>query len=282
MTHHFTVDVEEYFHVSAFEGLVPRTRWDRMESRVAPATRALSALLSEHGVRATMFVLGWVAERHPDLVRELAADGHEIASHGYAHRRVTTLTPDEFRASVRRTRVLLEDLTGEPVLGFRAPSFSITPGCEWALDVLVEEGYRYDSSLYPVRRRGYGFPDGQRDPHWRRCRGAELAEVPPATLDFAGRIVAAGGGAYFRVLPTALVHAALDQAERRGAPATFYIHPWELDVEQPRLDVGLSTRLRHYTGLRGVRERLHQLLSRYRFQPIADTLFPARSLVTAS
>jgi polysaccharide deacetylase family protein (PEP-CTERM system associated) len=239
---------------------------------VVASTLAVAALLAEAGTRGTMFVLGWVAERHPGLVKELSAAGHEIASHGWSHRRVTDKTPSEFRAAVRRTKQLLEDQTGQPVLGYRAPSYSIVPSHEWALDVLLEEGYRYDSSLYPVRRPGYGFPGGGRYPHWLERPGGRLGEVPPATLRVAGINLPAGGGAYFRLLTYALTEAALRQAERRGEAATFYIHPWEIDPDQPRLPVGWLTRIRHYGGLGRTRSRLQRLLARHRFCPIAETL----------
>jgi polysaccharide deacetylase family protein (PEP-CTERM system associated) len=229
-------------------------------------------LLAERGVRATMFILGCVAEAHPGLVRELAAAGHEIASHGWDHRRVTEQTPEEFRGSVRRTKIFLEDLTGAPVLGFRAPSFSIVPGGEWALDILVEEGYLYDSSLFPVRRRGYGYPGGQRDPHWLERPVGRLAEVPPATLRRWGGNFPAAGGGYLRLLPPWLIRSAFLDAERRGVPATFYIHPWELDPDQPRLAVSWPTRLRHYGGLQGCASRVRHLLHEFSFQPIAATL----------
>jgi polysaccharide deacetylase family protein (PEP-CTERM system associated) len=270
--HHFTVDVEEYFHVSALEGAVKRSEWERMESRVGHSMERLLALLSARGVRATLFVLGWIAERHPDLVRAAARDGHEIASHGWDHRRVTELSPAEFRDSVRRTKEILERLTGQVVSGFRAPSFSIVAGGEWALDILLEEGYVYDSSLFPVRRSGYGYPGGRRDPHWLERPAGRLAEFPPATLSSMGVNLPAGGGAYFRLLPYALVRAALLAAQRRGVAATFYIHPWEWDCEQPRFDVSPLTRIRHYGGLRRTWQRMQRLLSEFHFTTIGDTV----------
>lgn len=272
VAHHFTVDIEEYYQVSAFERYVPRLRWGEFESRVEANVQALLDLLAERGVRATMFVLGWVADRHRGLIRELAAAGHEIASHGWDHRRVTDQAPEEFRDSVRRTKDLLEELTGAPVLGFRAPSFSIVPGREWALDILVEEGYLYDSSLFPIRRSGYGYARGERDPHWLERAAGRLAEVPPATLRRWGNNIPAAGGGYLRLLPLWLIQSAFREAEQRGVPATFYIHPWELDPDQPRLELPLMTRLRHYSGLYGTAERVRLLLSEFRFQPIAETL----------
>nr|MBA2245867.1 DUF3473 domain-containing protein [Gemmatimonadota bacterium] len=272
IAHHFTVDVEEYFQVSAFEPRVPRESWDGLESRVVASMSRLLDLLAEHEARGTFFVLGWIAERHPELVRAIAAAGHEVASHGQDHRRVTHQTPEEFRASVRRSKQVLEEVTGTPVRGFRAPSFSIVPGLEWALDVLLEEGYGYDSSLFPVRRRGYGYPGGQRDPYWIERPAGRLAEVPPATLLRWGMSLPAGGGAYFRLFPYGLVRAALLDSQRRRVPATFYIHPWELDPEQPRLAVPWTTRIRHYGGLGGTIERLRRLLGEFRFMPVASTV----------
>jgi polysaccharide deacetylase family protein (PEP-CTERM system associated) len=277
--HHFTVDVEEYFQVSALERAVTRAQWDVLPSRVAESTRRLAELLAARSARGTWFVLGWVAERHPDLVKELAAAGHEVASHGWDHRRVTMQGPDEFRDSVRRTKALLEDQTGQPVLGYRAPSYSIVPGREWALDILIEEGYRYDSSLFPVRRRGYGFPGGLQDTHVLERPAGALTEVPPSTLQVGRLNVPAGGGGWFRLLPYALTQAAFRQAERRGTPATFYIHPWEIDPDQPRMAVDRLTRIRHYGGLARTAGRLERLLARYRFQPIAETLGLRRPLV---
>ncbi|MGH7481059.1 MAG: XrtA system polysaccharide deacetylase [Longimicrobiales bacterium] len=272
MTHRFTVDVEEYFQVSALEGAVPRTSWNDRESRVTGSVLRLLELLARHQARGTFFTLGWIAERHPLLVREIDAAGHEIASHGWDHRRVTTQTPSEFRASVGRTKALLEDVVGRPVAGFRAPSFSIVPGTEWALDVLIEAGHRYDSSLFPIRRRGYGYRAAGRDAHWIERPVGRLFEVPPSTLEWGGARIPAGGGAYFRLLPYDLVRAGLRNAAARGTPGTFYIHPWELDPAQPRLPVGLVTRMRHYGGLGRTADRLERLLAEFRFESIAASL----------
>lgn len=268
--HHFTVDVEEYFQVSAFEPHVARADWDRLESRVVASVHTLLAMLERHGAHATFFTLGWVAERHPLLVKAIAAAGHEVASHGWDHRRVTHQTPDEFRESVRRTKGVLESIVGASVVGFRAPSFSIVRGREWALDVLIEEGYRYDSSLFPVRRRGYGYPRGPRDPYvLNRARG-RLLELPPATLRSCGVNWPAGGGAYFRLLPYGLVRAALQEYTRRGVSATFYIHPWEVDPDQPRLPASWTSRVRHYSGLDRTCRRLERLLAEFRFTSVAS------------
>ena len=270
--HHFTVDVEEYFQVSALEPFAPRAQWELLPRRLDVGLHLLLDLLSEHGALATFFVLGWVGDRAPALVREIAERGHEVASHGSDHRRVTTITPDEFRESVRSSKHLLEDITGKAVFGYRAPSFSIVRGGEWALEILVEEKYRYDSSLFPVRRKGYGFVGGKRDPYRLQLASGTLDEIPPATVNVGRAIFPAAGGAYFRHLPYALVHSALLSAERRGVPGTFYIHPWELDPDQPRIAAPFLTRLRHYGGLARTIPRLKRLLSSFQFQPIAASL----------
>jgi polysaccharide deacetylase family protein (PEP-CTERM system associated) len=267
--HFFTVDVEEYFQVLALAPHVPRERWEGLESRVEASTRLVLELLGRHDAHGTFFTLGWVAERHPQLIRDIAAAGHEVASHTWDHRRVTEQAPGAFRDSVRRTKALLEDLTGAPCVGFRAPSYSIVRGTEWALDVLLEEGYRYDSSLFPVTRPGYGYSGGGRDPYWIERPSGRLAEVPPATLRRVGLNLPAAGGAYFRLLPDGLVAAGLRDAARRGASGTFYIHPWELDPDQPRFPVGVLTRIRHYGGLARTAGRLERLLSEFRFTAIA-------------
>lgn len=270
--HHFTVDVEEYFQVSAFEPVVQRAEWHRYPTRVEPAVRRLLDLLAQSETRGTFFVLGWLAAGRPELVRRIADAGHEIASHGWDHRRVTEQTPDEFRRSVRYTKGLLEDLTGQPVLGFRAPSFSIVPGREWALDVLIEAGYQYDSSLFPVLRPGYGYPRGGRDPHWVQRHGGCIAEIPPTTLRRLGVNLPAAGGAYFRLLPYHLTRAAFRECQRRRVPGTFYIHPWELDQDQPRMAVPWLTRWRHYGGIERTEAHLRRLLAEFRFGAVADTL----------
>lgn len=275
--HHLTVDVEEYFHATAMRSVVQPSDWPDLESRVEGSVDLLLELLARHSHCGTFFVLGWLADRRPHLVRRIHAAGHEIASHGWAHRPATELTREEFRHSVARSRAVLEDIIGEPVLGFRAPSFSIVPGLEWALDVLIEEGYAYDSSLFPIVRGGYGYSDGSRDPIWIARPAGRLAEFPPATLRLLGVNIPAGGGAYFRILPYGVIRSALRRCEERGLPTTFYIHPWELDPDQPRLPTSWATRLRHYAGMRRTMERLDRLLGEFRFKPIASALPPSAS-----
>jgi polysaccharide deacetylase family protein (PEP-CTERM system associated) len=270
--HHFTVDVEEYFQVAAMEPHVDRSAWDGIPPRVEIGTRYLLSLLNAASSTGTFFTLGWIAKKHPRLVREITEAGHEMASHGWGHERVTTLTPGQFRDSVRDSKAILEDVTGRRVRGYRAPSFSIVRGGEWALDILLEEGYEYDSSLFPIFRAGYGYRGGSQDPYEIRRRSGVLKEFPPATLGWGKLLVPAGGGGYFRLLPYRLARMALESSARRGIPGTFYIHPWELDPGQPRINVPWKTRIRHYGGLGRTLPRLRTLLRDFQFQSIARTL----------
>jgi polysaccharide deacetylase family protein (PEP-CTERM system associated) len=267
--HLFTVDVEDYFQVNAFEGSVQRSEWDQFPSRVERNTEVLLELLQRKGTLGTFFTLGWVANKCPQLVRRIAAAGHEIASHGWWHRKVTDLTREEFREEAHSSRAILEDVSGQPVLGFRAPSFSIVRGREWAFDVLLEVGYRYDSSLFPIRRPDYGYPGAEPVPHLIHRPAGTLLELPPATTVVAGVRMPAGGGGYFRQLPYALFRRAFDRLEASRVSGMFYIHPWEVDVEQPRIPVPPLARLRHYTGLARTLPRLERLLDEFRFTSVA-------------
>ncbi|MEO8031333.1 MAG: XrtA system polysaccharide deacetylase [Gemmatimonadota bacterium] len=267
--HLFTVDVEEHFQVVALEPWVHRDSWDSQPSRVARNVDLLLDLMAARAAFGTFFILGWVADRHPEVVRRIAAAGHEIASHGWWHRRVTTLSPDQFRTEVRDSKALLESVSGQPVSGYRAPSFSIIPGHEWAFDVLLEEGYRYDSSLFPIRRPDYGYPSAPPDPHYLLRPSGALLEIPLATTMIGGIRVPAAGGGYFRQLPYALTERALREHGARGAAAMFYIHPWEVDPGQPRFNTGLLTRIRHYRGLSRTLPRLERLLSQFQFTSVA-------------
>jgi polysaccharide deacetylase family protein (PEP-CTERM system associated) len=270
--HHFTVDVEEFFHPTALESLIPAERWETLPRRSPELVPRILDHLGEHGVRGTFFVLGWLAEREPGIVKAIASAGHEIASHGWSHRRVTHLEPDAFREEVRRSRTLLEDQSGQAVVGYRAPSFSILPGLEWAFDVLLEEGYRYDSSVFPVRvHPTYGYPDADRDPHVLDRPGGRLVEVPPATLQVGSLTLPAAGGAYLRFFPVALLSAALSSAGRRGMPGTLYVHPWEFDREMPAFPGPWITQLRMRGGIRHTRRRVGAVMRRYRFRPVRET-----------
>lgn len=274
--HFFTVDLEEYFQANAMESVAPREAWPTLSSRVERNVETLLPLLERHGVKATFFVLGWVAKRHTRVVRRVAEAGHEIASHGWWHRRVTELTVSEFREDVRSSKEVLEDITGAAVTGFRAPSFSIVPGREWAFDVLLEEGYGYDSSLFPVRRPDYGYPSAPPIAHIIDRPSGRLMEFPLATTLWQGVRIPAAGGAYLRHFPYHIVRRAFREHTACNIPAVFYIHPWELDPDQPRLSVPMLTRVRHYGGLRHTATRLERLLSEFRFTSFARALSSSR------
>lgn len=269
-THLFTVDVEDYFQVNAFDGLVDRADWGRYPSRVEANTDRLLALLARHRMQGTFFTLGWIAERHPALVRRIAEQGHEVASHGWWHRKVTTLSPEEFREDVRDSKARLEDVTGLPCLGFRAPSFSIRPGMEWAFEVLVEEGYRYDSSIFPISRPDYGYPAAPPLPVMLDTESGTLLELPLATTRLAGLRLPAAGGGYLRQLPLGLTTEAFSQWGELGISAVLYTHPWEIDPGQPRLPASLLTRMRHYRNLGQTLPRLDALLDRFTFTSVAN------------
>jgi len=271
VTNVMSVDVEDYFHVSVFDGIVPRSQWDDMESRVVANTDRLLDIFDEFGTRSTFFVLGWVAERHPELVRRIASRGHEIASHGYAHRLVYDQTPVAFREDVRRAKRLLEDAGGRAVGGYRAPSYSITPRSLWALDVLIEEGYWYDASIFPIRHDRYGIPVSARHPYPIARPAGTVMEAPGSTVRVGPMNLPVAGGGYFRILPYGWTRwgiARLNQLERR--PAIFYIHPWEIDPDQPRLAAGSLGRFRHYRNLAKTEERLRLLLGDFRFGPLQN------------
>jgi len=272
-----SIDVEDYFHVSVFDGIVPRSSWADMESRVVSNTDRLLDIFDEFEVRSTFFVLGWVGERHPQLVKRIAERGHEVASHGYAHRLVYDQTRAAFRDDVRRAKLLLEDASGRPVVGYRAPSYSITPRSLWALDVLIEEGYQYDSSIFPIRHDRYGIPVSDRRPYRIDRKSGALIEVPGSTTQVASVNLPVAGGGYFRILPywwTRWGMARVNEREQR--PAVFYLHPWEIDPEQPRLHAGRLSQFRHYRNLHDTENRLRHLLSDFRFDTMQSLVTNAR------
>ena len=272
MRHFFSVDVEEHFHAHAFEHAVPRDLWDAQPTRVEPATDRLLELLARHDVRGTFFVLGWVARRAPALVRRIAAAGHEIGSHTWSHPRISGLTPEQFREELRSSKAILEDQGGQEVLGFRAPSFSILPGMEWAFEVLLEEGFRYDSSVFPIRRPGYGWPGAPTRPYDITCGRGSLFELPMTTLRLLGARVPASGGAYLRHFPLWVISRAFEQSAEDGVPAMLYVHPWEVDPDQPRIPVPAITRFRHYGGIGRTLLRLDRMLRAFKFGPVRDWL----------
>jgi polysaccharide deacetylase family protein (PEP-CTERM system associated) len=275
LTNALTVDVEDYFQVSALAPHFDRGTWDAQPCRVERNVQRLLALFGETGARATFFTLGWIAERYPQLVRDIVAGGHELASHGYGHQRASEQSREVFADDVRRAKALLEDLGGKPVQGYRAPSFSIGMGNLWAFDVLLEAGYRYSSSVYPVQHDHYGMPDAPRFPYESR---PGLLEIPITTTRLLGRNLPAGGGGYFRLAPYEVSRWALrrvNELDRR--PAIFYFHPWEIDPDQPRVhEASLKTRFRHYVNLHKTESRLGQLLRDFRWGRV-DEVFDLRA-----
>jgi polysaccharide deacetylase family protein (PEP-CTERM system associated) len=278
-----TVDVEDYFHVSAFDGVLPRSEWDRMESRVVRNTDRLLELFAETSVRATFFVLGWVAERHPSLVRGILAGGHEVASHGYAHRLVYDLTPDMFRDDIRRSKRILEDAGGCVVEGYRAPSYSVTPRSLWALDILIDEGFHYDASIFPIHHDRYGIPVSPRHAYTLHRAAGEILEAPASTARWGPFNFPVAGGGYFRILPyewTRWGISRINRLEQRAA--IFYIHPWEIDPGQPRLSGSLMSRFRHYRNLDQTESRLRRLVADFAFGPMTQVLGRATAASTNS
>ncbi|MBS1188658.1 MAG: polysaccharide deacetylase [Rhodocyclaceae bacterium] len=259
ITNGLTVDVEDYFHVAAFAPYIARAEWCERECRVEANVDRILAMLDEYQVKATFFTLGWIAERYPLLVSRIAAHGHEVASHGYGHERATGQSQEAFFSDVQLAKLLLEDITGEEVKGYRAPSFSIGKGNLWTFDCLAQAGYRYSSSIYPVLHDHYGMPDGQRFAHQVR----NLLELPPTTVRLANRNWPASGGGYFRLLPYALSRWMLQRVnEQEGKPAIFYFHPWEIDTQQPRVaGINAKARFRHYVNIGQMESRLRRLLA---------------------
>ena len=273
-TNALTVDVEDYFHVAALAPNIHRDSWASRESRVVGNTQKLLAIFEQFDVRGTFFVLGWVAERHPQLVRDIAARGHEIACHGYSHRLVYEQSPEEFYAETLRAKNLLEEITGSAVVGYRAASYSIVRESLWALDILVELGFAYDSSIFPVRHDRYGIPNAERVPHrLATLNGKSIVEWPLATARILGCRLPVAGGGYFRLLPYWLSRWGLASINRRESqPFIFYLHPWEVDPEQPRVSASWLSRFRHYTNLGKCEERLRRLLGEFRFGSARDGL----------
>ncbi len=260
MRNALTVDVEDYFQVHAFAGQIGEADWDGLPHRVERNTNKVMDLFAEHGVKATFFTLGWVAERYPALLRRMAAEGHEIASHGFRHRRVGEMTPDQFRDDTRRTKSLLEDLSGTAVNGYRAASFSIDGRTLWAHDVLAAEGHTYSSSVYPIAHDHYGMPGGERFSY--RAGQGDITEVPVSTVTLLGKRLPCGGGGYFRLLPYAIHRWAWRRVNRQdGQPAMLYFHPWEIDPDQPRQHgAPLKSTLRHYARLSAMEGKIRRAL----------------------
>ena len=278
-----TVDVEDYFHVAALAKSIDRSRWDQMEYRAEASTRRLLDLFEESNIHATFFVLGWVARRSPELIREIARRGHEVASHGMSHKLVYNQTPEEFSRETYESKALLEDIIGVPVLGYRASTYSITRRSLWALDILSEAGFTYDSSIFPIRHDLYGIPDAPQVPSLIATpKGASIVEFPMSTAPMFGLRVPVSGGGYFRLLPYWLTRAGLrklnDELQR---PFIFYLHPWEVDPDQPRVRTSWKSRLRHYTNLNRCEARLRRLIGEFRFGRVRDVLTDAALLPAA-
>ena len=271
ITNALTIDVEDYFQVSAMAPYIRRDEWDSRECRVERNIDRILDMLAQHGTQATFFTLGWVAERYPAMVRRIVEQGHELASHGYGHQRASDLTETEFFDDVQRAKNILEDIGGQSVLGYRAPSFSIGTGNLWALDTLLKAGYRYSSSIYPVKHDHYGMPDAPRFVHEVR---PGLLEVPPTTLRLFDRNLPSSGGGFFRLLPYSVSRWMLQQVNARDAEsAIFYFHPWEIDAEQPRVaGIDAKTRFRHYVNIERNERKLDRLLRDFRWDRM-DRLF---------
>jgi polysaccharide deacetylase family protein (PEP-CTERM system associated) len=267
-----TVDVEDFFHVEALASTIARTDWEKISPRVEKNVERILEIFAQAGVRGTFFILGWVAKKFPGLVRDIAAAGHEIGSHGLGHQRIRNLTRDQFRSDIVTARDLLADQAQRSIIAYRAPSFSIVAETLWALDVLVEEGFRIDSSIFPVRHDLYGIPGAERFPHWRRTpAGSTIFEFPPSTIHFMGNNLGVGGGGYLRIFAYAYTRRGLKQInERENQPAMVYLHPWEMDPDQPRYAAPLRSRIRHYTNLSGMEGKIQRLLRDFRFDTVSN------------
>ena len=273
MKNFLTIDVEDYYHVSGLASVIQRKDWDACPQRVTQNTRKILDILDTFNVKATFFILGIVAEQHPELVADIHKAGHEIASHGYGHELVYDLTEAQFRLDVLHAKQMLEGITGAPILGYRAPSFSIVRRTPWALDVLLDLGFCYDSSLFPVQHDRYGVPDAARFPHIVRRNGRDaLWEFPPCTWRAMGKNIPMAGGGYFRFFPYSLTRACIRSWNEAGQPAMVYLHPWELDPDQPRFKPDMKNRFRHYINLDQTEPRLKRLLEDFNFTTIADVL----------
>lgn len=269
----FTIDVEDYFHVTALSRTIARSSWESIPPRVEQSTRRVLDVLDEFGVKGTFFVLGWVAERFPALVREIDRRGHEVACHGYSHQLVYEQTPEEFREETIRAKGILEEIIGRPVAGYRAASYSITPRSYWAIEILCEAGFSYDSSIFPIVHDRYGDRSAPRFPYTIEGEKARMLEFPLSTWQLPGLRLPVSGGGYFRLLPYWLIRKGLDSINRRERmPFIFYLHPWELDPEQPRVATSAFSAFRHYSNLDKTEARLRRLLQDFRFTTVQETL----------
>jgi len=274
MCNALSIDVEDYFHVSALAPYIPRSEWDSRECRVEPNVERILHMLDDSGARATFFTLGWIGERYPQLVRRIVDNGHELASHGFAHKRASEQSPEAFFSDIQLAKIVLEDICGVEVRGYRAPSFSIGEANVWAFECIERAGYRYSSSIYPIRHDHYGMPDAPRFAHDVR---EGLLEIPVTTMRLFGRNWPAGGGGYFRFLPYAMSRWLLRRVNHVDQqPAIFYFHPWEIDAAQPRIPgIDAKTRFRHYVNLHRMEHRLRQLLFDFEWGRLDEVLLEA-------
>ncbi|WP_456371457.1 XrtA system polysaccharide deacetylase [Thermodesulfatator atlanticus] len=271
MKNALSIDVEEYFQVVAFSSVIAQEDWDKMPSRVEKPTLLILEMLAERGIKATFFCLGWVAKKHPSLIRQIATKGHEIASHGVSHRPIYALSPQEFRKEAVESKKILEDLSGKEVKGFRASTYSITPKTTWALEMLAEAGYAYDSSIFPIHHDLYGFPQAPRYPFVFREYG--LIEFPISTANLGKINIPVAGGGYFRLFPYTLTRYFLNKInQKENRPFVFYAHPWEFDPAQPRIKAPLKSRFRHYLNLSKTRKRFEKLLTDFSFASLEEVL----------
>jgi polysaccharide deacetylase family protein (PEP-CTERM system associated) len=268
-----TIDVEDYFQVSNFEKHIPRSRWEFMPLRVEASTAKVLELLSKFKIKATFFVLGWIAERMASLIREIRSEGHEIASHGYDHRLAYEMNPDEFRSDIRSSKSAIEDAIGEKICGYRATSYSIVKSNLSYLQILAEEGFLYDSSIYPIYHDRYGIPAWDRFARVVRYNGCSIYEVPPSTFKILGHNLPVGGGGYLRLFPVRLLSYCINKINMiEGMPAVIYFHPWELDAGQPRIKVPFMNSFRHYNNLESTEGKILHLLNNFKFCRVSDVL----------
>ncbi len=273
MLNALSIDLEDYFHTTSMAGTIGVEEWEKCESRVVDSVRRLLRILDDYKVKATFFVLGWIAEREPQLIKDVHAAGHEIACHGYWHQLIYKQQPEEFRDDVRQAKQLLEELINEPVKGYRATTFSVVQDTLWALDILIEEGFAYDSSIFPIHHDRYGIPKAERFPHQiSRNGGGRILEFPLSTVRWAGYNIPIAGGGYLRFMPYCFIKKGIASLNKQQKPAIIYLHPWEIDPDQPRQAVGTLTRIRQYYNLDKMEGKLRQLLTDFQFAPITKVL----------
>ncbi len=271
-TNILTIDVEDYFQVENFKKIINFSDWDKYEKRVAENSEKILKILDKFKTKATFFVLGWVAQRYPELVRKIEQAGHEVASHGYAHQLIYTQSPEEFRMDIRKAKIILEEIIQRPILGYRAPTYSVTKKSLWALNILMEEGFQYDSSFFPVHRDYGGLAQAKRHPHKIYNPNCFLWEFPLSTIRILKQNIPFSGGGYFRLLPYKFIKWAIRNTNLADFPAIIYLHPWELDPQQPRIKANYLKKFRHYVNISTTEKKLNQLLNDFKFKPIRDFL----------